>query len=275
MTTAAIAILALSVVFLALIEPKKSEKSQYMRFAARNYAHRGLYEKDQSVPENSLAAFSLAVEAGYGIELDIRLTRDGKMVVFHDSDLKRACSSDITVENSSYEELSSYRLFGTNETIPLLSDVLMTVNGKVPLIIEFKTADNISELCNAAWEIISVYTGDFCIESFDPRVVAWFYRHHANVYRGQLTASYKALAKNSKLNAFIVSRVLSNIIARPHFIAHSMERKSFPVRLCEWLGARKIVWAVGDSASGEKYETENDCVIFEHYRPRPKYYKEF
>ena len=275
MTIAAIAILALSVVFLALIEPKKSEKSQYLKFAARNYAHRGLYENDQSVPENSLAAFCLAVEAGYGIELDIRLTKDGKTVVFHDADLKRACGSDLTVETSTYRELSAYRLFGTDEAIPMLSDVLSIVNGNVPLIIEFKTADNVSELCNSAWEIISAYKGDFCIESFDPRVVAWFYRHHANVYRGQLTASYKSLAKNSKLNAFLVSRVLSNIIARPHFIAHSTEKKSFPVRLCEWLGARKMVWAVGDSASGKKYETENDCVIFEHYRPKPKYYKEF
>jgi glycerophosphoryl diester phosphodiesterase len=54
------------------------------------YAHRGLHDRENTLPENSLAAFAAAAEAGYGFELDINLTTDDQVVVFHDDDLKRA-----------------------------------------------------------------------------------------------------------------------------------------------------------------------------------------
>ena len=271
---AAVIVLVTAVVFLALIEPQKSEKDQYKKFAGVYYAHRGLYSKDQSVPENSLAAFNLACEAGYGIELDIRLTKDGRVAVFHDDSLMRACGKDATVSELSYDELSQLSLFGTEQTIPLFSKVLHTVGGRVPLIVELKTSDNnAKELCEAAWKLLENYKGIYCIESFDPRAVAWFKKYHANVYRGQLIASYKKLLKStSRASAFLLSHGMTNFMGRPHFIAHSDEKKTFPVSLCEWLGARKFVWTVSHIDSD--YEIENDGVIFEFCSPKPKYYKE-
>ena len=87
-------LLALAVLiglWLVLIAPGRATKAQRAPFAGRAFTHRGLYELDQSVPENSLEAFRRAVEAGYGAELDVQRTRDGQIVVFHDDSLQRAC----------------------------------------------------------------------------------------------------------------------------------------------------------------------------------------
>ena len=111
-------------VFLFLLFPAHASREMRKPFERRAYAHRGLYSPDQSVPENSLPAFRLAVEAGYGAELDVQLTKDSQIVVLHDDDLKRACGREGRVCDYTLEELQSFPLFGTNERIPLFSEVL-------------------------------------------------------------------------------------------------------------------------------------------------------
>ena len=276
MTVLAVIFVILSFIFLLLVEPRKCDKERYSKFAGRSYAHRGLYAQDQSIPENSLAAFTAARDGGFGIELDVHLLSDGHLAVVHDANLSRVCGIDRNICELSSDDLKSCRLFGTEETIPLFSDVLSLIDGKVPLIIEIKTdSGNHNEVCAELWNELRFYRGLFCVESFDPRAVAWFNRHQPNIYRGQLVRPYAVLKKTSpKLAAFIVSNVLSNIISRPHFIAHDGGKKSFPVRVCEALGARKITWTVSDNARLSACELNNDCLIFEHCDARPRYYKE-
>lgn len=276
MTILAIIVLFFSVLILFLVEPTKSLKKQYSLFAGRNYAHRGLHSEDKLVPENSIPAFEKAAELGYGIELDVRLTGDGELVVFHDDNLKRVCGAEGKVSDMTFNQLQAFNLCGTQFKIPLFSQVLETVDGKVPLIVELKTNGNdYAQLCSKVWDELSSYHGLYCIESFDPRAVGWFKKHHANVYRGQLTSSYKDLSKSaSKPAAFVVSNLLSNVVARPHFIAYSMEKMSPLCLFCMWLGARKFVWVARDKGKSLQYEADNDGVIFEFYQPKPKYYKE-
>ena len=131
-------IAALLAVWICLVAPKRADKSRRAAFRGYAYAHRGLYEADQSVPENSLAAFRRAVEAGYGIELDLQLSADGQVVVFHDDKLLRVCGVDQRVDAYRYEALCEFKLFDSAENIPLFSDVLKIVAGKVPLIVELK-----------------------------------------------------------------------------------------------------------------------------------------
>ena len=102
------------------------------------YAHRGLYDNDAGIPENSLAAFRRAAEAGFGAELDVHLTADGQLAVIHDSDLQRVCGRAGKVEELTYAALSQLRLLGTEEGIPLLPDVLPLFAGIAPLIVELK-----------------------------------------------------------------------------------------------------------------------------------------
>jgi len=105
-------------------------------------AHRGFFDNKTNAPENTMKAFELAVEAGYGIELDVQLSKDGQLVVFHDATLDRATKETGLLSNYSFEQLQSFPLFESNERIPLFRDVLRIVNGKVPLIIEVKPEGN-------------------------------------------------------------------------------------------------------------------------------------
>lgn len=115
-----------------------SPRGDFTEMKKYDYAHRGLHEKDLSVPENSMAGFKAAVEAGYGIEFDLQLTKDKKVVVHHDRSLKRVCGADVSIGDLTYKELQQYCLQNTEERVPLFSDVLALVDGRTPLIIELK-----------------------------------------------------------------------------------------------------------------------------------------
>ena len=90
----------------------------------RLFAHRGLFDPGEGIPENSMPAFERAVLCGYPIELDVQVTKDNKIVVFHDYTLGRMCGIDLPLETKTYEELQKLSLQNTGEKIPLFSDVL-------------------------------------------------------------------------------------------------------------------------------------------------------
>ena len=248
-----------------LLAPGKAKADEMAKFKGRYYAHRGLYEENQTVPENSLTAFKRAVEWGYGIELDVQLSRDGFAVVFHDDDLLRACGDGRRVNDVDWNELKSMRLFGTRKTIPLFRDVLELVGGRVPMIVELKSGPRNHELCRSVYAILKDYEGDACIESFDPRIVAWFRRHDPARIRGQL-AQPASFYKEDGMSAFgstVLGNTLLNAAARPHFIAYRIGEKPAPVRLAESMGAARFGWTSQESGDAEGF----DAVIFEFYRP--------
>ena len=265
-----LAVLVLLVLF--LVRPGRVDPMQEAKFRGRNFAHRGLYTKDQKVPENSLTAFENAAAAGYGIELDVQLSKDGEVVVFHDDTLDRVTGTAGRVDHFLLEELKKMPLFGTDQRIPLFREVLETINGRVPLIVEFKTGPRNRELCKKTWELLQEYAGDFCVESFDPRIVGWFKSNVPHILRGQLACGYRDYKR--KTFAFIGSRMLCNFLGRPQFIAWGSDRKNCMVRLCEAFGPVKIRWNTRDPQAAPDIEQEYDAVIFEHYAPSPEYNKE-
>ena len=138
------------------------------------YAHRGLHNSaEEGIPENSMAAFRLAAEQGYGIELDIHLTRDGRLAVIHDNSLLRTAGADVKVKDLTAEELSQYRLEGTEEKIPFLEEVLPLFEGKAPVIVELKVEGNSAALAEAACKVLDGFKVDYCIESFHPQAIIW------------------------------------------------------------------------------------------------------
>ena len=130
-----IVILVLIVLYFLAIKPRLSRQKQWAPFKGVYYAHRGLHDNESEAPENSLPAFKKAVKAGYGIELDVQLTKDRVPVVFHDFTLERACGKPGKVYEYTYEELQQFPLFQSNERIPKFEEVLKVVDGKVPLIV--------------------------------------------------------------------------------------------------------------------------------------------
>ena len=264
LTVAAAAAGAAAAGYLFLIAPGRSRASQRFPFRGQNIAHRGLYDAAAGVPENSLAAFRAAAAAGYGVELDTRLTKDGVVVVSHDSDIFRMTGQHVTVESLDYAELQQYKLGGTDERVPRFADALdILAAAHVPVIVEVKASPDHrrGELCRKVLEILDAHTGTFCVESFDPFVVAWFRFHAPDLLRGQLIAQWKNLGGG--LGAWLSSRMLIGCIGRPQFIAHRTGKKSLGVKLAELLGAMRVTWTAHDRSE----EVRCDTVIFEAYRP--------
>ena len=245
-----------------LLAPGRATKGQKAAFWGRNFAHRGLHSRDRSVPENSLKAFELASEAGYGMELDVQLSRDGQVVVFHDDDLKRVCGVEGKIWDYTFSELQKFPLCGTEERIPLFSDVLNTVRGRGAIICELKNGPRNRELCKKTYDLIAAYPGEVCIESFNPFIVAWFRFHAPELLRGQLaTDKYE---DRGALQAFLLSRCFFNAVARPQFIAYKLIKRPLAVRFSELLGAMRVAW----TSHEPRNEKGQDAVIFEFYKPR-------
>ena len=101
-----IVLAVLVLLYLFLIAPRLWKKPDRTPYMGIHYAHRGLFDNKSEAPENSLAAFRKAVEAGYGIELDVQLSKDKKLVVFHDATLKRMCGEKGNVWDYTLDELN-------------------------------------------------------------------------------------------------------------------------------------------------------------------------
>lgn len=249
--------------------PGFASKEKKAPFYGTNIAHRGLYTADQTIPENSIAAFKSAVEEGYGIELDVQLTSDGYVVVFHDGDLKRMCGDSREVKDVTFDELQTMRLAGTDEKIPLFSEVLRVIGGKVPLVVELKVGNRPVELSKKTYAFLKDYVGDVCIESFNPFIVAWFRFNAPELFRGLLAQRPEDYKENGVNTAggFVLGNNLLNPICRPEFIAYKIGPQPWFVRLTQALGAMKVGW----TGKSEECESGKDAIIFEHYRPKRKY----
>ena len=249
-----------------LLAPAHATVEQKAPFMDRNYAHRGLHRKDKSVPENSLTAFRRAVKAGYGVEMDVHITADDQLVVFHDDTLGRMVKNapEGRIETFTLAELKRFRLLKTDEQIPTLQEVLEVLAGRVPIILEIKSGPKNQLLCVLTARALAGYPGPVCIESFDPFILRWFKKNAPDFLRGQLAQKPKDYKDSLKLpKAMIAGNLLLNAAARPHFVAYRIGPKPVAVRLCEAMGAIRAGWTSREWT----HEKDYDMVIFEHYRP--------
>ena len=234
-----------------------------------SYAHRGLHDADK--PENSMAAFRAALDHGFGIELDIHLMKDGNLAVIHDSSLKRTAGADTKIEDLTTEELANYHLQGTQELIPLFSDVLELFDGKAPLIVELKCVDNVDALCRAACEMLDRYNGPFCVESFDPRCILWLKKHRPNIIRGQLAENWLKVKDSPMpwLLRLIMTCHLGNFLLNPDFIAYKFaDRNAFGTDLCRKLWkVQGVSWTLKTKEDYDTAVKEDWMPIFEGFLP--------
>lgn len=263
MIAALIAIAVLIALFLFLIFPSLRRHPARQRMAGRYIAHRGLHTTD--VPENSLAAFEKAIERGYAIEIDIHLTADGELAVFHDDDLKRVCGVDKRVEDCTMAELKEMHLCGTDERIPTLSECLAVVGGRVPLLIEFKCISmDCAALCRAADAVLSSYDGEYWIQSFYPTVLRWYRKHRPDVCRGQLASAFPKEAFHKQL----LGCLLFNVMARPDFVSYDHKYVGHICRrFCVWLGAFSVGWTFTEPSALDRCKNQFSTYIFEGFIP--------
>lgn len=215
-------------------------------------AHRGIYD-NETIYENTLESFEEAIKQNLTIELDIRLTKDKKIIVFHDSNAKRITKQNKIVEENTYKELNHQNILH----IPLLSEVLNLVAGKVALLIEIKPAKKSGELETILMNVLKKYKGKYAIQSFSPKVLYWFKRNHPNILRGQLSSQYKK-SKLTTTKKIILSNMLLNFITKPHFISYKYNELS-PTKIKKY--QKKNITVIGWTITNERE--------FNHYK---KYY---
>lgn len=265
MTIAILVFLLIAAIYAALILPRLINRAD-MTGLTEDYAHRGLH--DDVSPENSLAAFQKAVDNRIGIELDIQLSKDNVVMVFHDDNLKRVCGIDAKLSDYTAEELRKMKLCGKDHTIPTFAEVLRLVDGKVPLLVEFKRGK--AQLCQVACDMLDDYNGSFCVESFDPTLLMRIKKYRPKYARGQLVTNMfkNNFSKNPFLN-FALTTMLFNFLSRPDFIAYDKKLKG---NLSVWL-CRKVfrvpmfIWTIKTKESYEMSKRNALTPIFEKFIP--------
>lgn len=234
-----------------------------------DYAHRGLH--GDGIPENSLAAFAKAVENGHGLELDVQLSADGKVMVFHDDTLKRMTGCDKMLCELTAEELRKLRLAGTDEKIPYLTEVLDLVDGRSPILVELKGETLDTSVCDATYEILKDYKGSYCVESFNPILLRWFKKHAKSVMRGLLVTKMTKETEKHKKGYFLLRSQMLNFISRPDFISYDVRYPGFALDLCtKFFGATPYAWTIRNEDAYYKAREYGAFVIFEHIKPEIK-----
>ena len=263
-------IVILILFYLYLIFPNITRKEALKPYTEKYVAHRGLFN-NEDIPENSLKAFRKAVENGYGIELDVQLTTDDKLVVFHDASLKRMTGIDKNLTDCSFEELLTYPLLNTDEKIPLFSDVLKVLKPDTPLIIEIKAEGRYIDTTKKTVEMMRNYPGLYNMESFNPMVVRYLRVHEPQIIRGQLSYNY-LIDKESPLSPaikFVLTNLLLNFYTRPDYVAYDcVSYKNLSFRIVSGLfKAFCVAWTVKSQDELKKIKKHYQCFIFDSFIP--------
>ena len=223
-------------------------------------SHRGIHDNIK-VYENTLESFKLALKKKYIIELDIHLTIDNKIIVFHDYNTKRITNIDKVVEKSTYQELNNQKILH----IPTLDEVLSLVNGKVPLLIEIKQKSKVGPLEENLMNILKNYQGEYAIQSFNIQTLYWFRKNHPEILRGQLSYNYQKVKMNILLKK-LLKNMIFNFLTKPNFISYKYnELSSKKIKKYKKKGITLLAWTINNKEDYNKYKKEYDNLICEKF----------
>lgn len=236
-------------------------------------AHRGYHDKDDRRPENSCAAIRAAVDAGYGVELDVQAAADGTPVVFHDYKLNRMTKSRGPVSARTPAELGQIVLRGSDETIPTLAEVLDIVAGRAPLLIEIKDEDQalgpkVGRLERGVAAALEGYQGAVAVMSFNPESVVAFGAAAPDIPRGLTTCGYNTsswIRLPSKRRAHLRAFADLNRIGAS-FISHdARDLTRHELDAVKATGRPVLCWTINSVAEEAKARTRADNITFEGY----------
>lgn len=232
-------------------------------------AHRGLH--NEQFPENSFGAFVRGAKAGYNLELDVHLTRDGEIVVVHDENMKRVTGEDLLITACDRDTWRGLKLCGTEEGIPTLQEVLDMVDGRVGLVIEIKK-DKCYEVGVLEEKLVAqlaAYKGNFVIKSFDPYVVGWMRKHAPHIVTGQLSSNFESDKKKYSLMVRLVGKHLLMLpFNKAQFV--SFDASNLPNRAvarCKKRGMPILAWTIRSQQQADEARKYADVIIFEHFIP--------
>lgn len=244
-------------------------------FLTRPLAHRGLHDPELGIAENSRGAFLAAIDAGYGIELDLQLSADGEAMVFHDYALGRMTIENGPIQLRSAEDLRNTSLNISDETIPTLRDVLETVKGRVPLLIEIKDQDGalgpgVGRLERRACEVLADYRGQFAFMSFNPHSVQQCAAAMPSKPRGLTTSDFSSADWRLVPKARIenLSKIPDFDRTSSSFISHKWDKlDSAPVTALKNRDVPILCWTILDPNAEVKAREVANNITFEGYLP--------
>lgn len=228
---------------------------------ARPFAHRGLHDMNKSRWENSRSAFQAAIDSGYGIECDVHLTADGKVIVFHDKDLKRLTGQDGEVHEKTADEMAALSIGGTADRPQTLPMLLEQVDGRVPLLIELKgIRGHDDRLVEAVGASLAAYRGPAAIMSFDHWLIRDFAAHAPGIPAG-LTAcgrSVKDLENHFSMLGHGISFTSFAVNELPNPFTDFVRMR---------LGMPVLTWTVRDPKGVALTSAHADQMTFEGFMP--------
>ena len=235
-----------------------------IEFLSRNLiAHRGYHNNKKGIPENSVLAFKKAIDNKYLIELDVRLTKDKKLVVFHDGNLKRVCGVNKRVKDLTYRELLKYNLFDTTLKVPLFSDVIKLVNGRVPILIETKYHNRYGVLEKILINELSNYKGLYAIQSFYPMSLLWLKRNTKDIPIGLLSSNFKN--DLNRLKIIIGKTLILDLFFKTDFISYDV--KGLPNNYLSYKRNKKkiVIWTIKNKKDYDLARQYTDSLICENF----------
>lgn len=221
-------------------------------------AHRGLW--NEKMPENTILAYENAIKHGFPIEIDLQKSCDGEIFVYHDDDLLRLANVNAKICHKNKDYIKSLNILDTNEKIPTLTEVLETVNGRVPLLIEIKNQPD-KNIVKDTLKALKDYNGEYAIQSFNPLYLLQLKKLDKSVLRGVLGT--KSNEPKGAIKKFIVNKMPLNFLIKPDFISYRIndlpiKTKKVPI----------ISWTITDSLTKEKAERLSKNFIFENFIPK-------
>ena len=234
-------------------------------------AYRGLHDSNAGIPENSLAAFDAAAMAGYPVELDVQLSADGVVMVFHDTNLDRLTAERGPIGARTVSELERLLLLGTTEAIPTFSDILRIIAGRVPVIVEIKNDRNpVGPLEAATHNCLKEHgTTNFTVQSFRPESLAWYVAHAPEIVRGQLAwnAENNGTGRTHGRPAML-RRLMFDYLSRPDYISYDIAALPYPpVARARRAGLPVIGYTAHSETEWLHAMPYVDGIIFEGFRP--------
>jgi glycerophosphoryl diester phosphodiesterase len=235
-----------------------SRRSELERLGAVPFAHRGLHGGGRV--ENSGAAIAAAVAQGYGVELDVQLSRDGEAMVFHDYELDRLTVGQGAVAARTASELQALTFNAGAGAMPRLAQALALIGGRSPLLIEVKSPDRrVARLCAAVARAVEGYGGRFGVMSFNPEVGAWFARHAPQALRGLVVTESGRRGARGR-----IERALGLWRARPDFLAFDIRDLPSPfAAAARDRGLPVYTWTVRSDGDRVRAAAHADQSIFE------------
>ena len=234
----------------------------------RPVAHRGLHDPQQGIIENTKTAFAAAIQHNYTIECDLQLTKDGNVVIFHDTTLERLTKQEGAVKERTTQELLAIEFENSSDKMQTLGQLLAQVNGAVPLVLELKTLrDGDVSLAKRAIEIVADYKGKFCFMSFAPTLVSTVKTFAPHISRGAVvmpqTEQYWTMPALSTEPAV---RYIDLI--EPDFLSYDV--RGFPRPFAQEFraaGKPTISWTVRDKKTADFAYKHSDQITFEGFLP--------